>query len=181
MTMTASALLDRITDNTNDDNPSHILQKLNKLLKETLRQDNPDALTNDGLDIGLCLIKPGENKLIYSGARLNLIYCQSGGVYELKGDRQSLGYKDANIDYEFSNKQLNLASITACYLITDGLVDQNGGNNELGFGSKRFKEIILHNQAKSLSEQNQLINEVMDEYMGPVNQRDDITVIGFSF
>jgi serine phosphatase RsbU (regulator of sigma subunit) len=126
-------------------------------------------------------VKPNENKLIYSGARLNLIYCQSGDTYELKGDRQSLGYKDANIDYEFSNKQLNLTAITACYLTTDGLVDQNGGNNELGFGSKRFKEIILHNQAKSLPEQKQIINEVMDEYMGPVNQRDDITVIGFNF
>jgi HAMP domain-containing protein len=142
MTMTASALLDRITENADDNNPSYILQRLNKLLRETLRQDNPDALTNDGLDIGLCLIKPEEDKLVYSGARLALLYCQSGEIYELKGDRQSLGYKDANIDYEFSNKQINLASVTACYLTSDGLIDQNGGSSELGFGSKRFKEII---------------------------------------
>ncbi|TEB17288.1 Methyl-accepting chemotaxis protein PctC [Pelotomaculum sp. FP] len=179
MTMTASAILDRITDDAEGFGPAYILQRLNKLLRETLRQDNPGALTNDGLDIGLCLIKPAENKLIYSGARLTLFYCRDPEVFEIKGDRQSVGYKESKIDYQFTSTEISLAAVTACYLTTDGLFDQNGGESELGFGSKRFKEIIMQNQAKPLSEQKRILNEVLDEFMGEENQRDDITVLGF--
>ncbi len=179
MTMTVNAILDRIMDHAGDYTPAMVLKKLNRLLKETLNQDNPNTLSNDGVDIGLCLVKPGEKKLLYAGARISLIYCQDNGVAEVKGDRQSLGYKKSDPDYEFSNRELSLEGVTNFYLATDGIFDQNGQENEFGFGSKRFQNIVGENQHKTLATQEKLVLDLLEKYMGDQEQRDDITVLGF--
>ncbi|MDD3364764.1 MAG: cache domain-containing protein, partial [Syntrophomonas sp.] len=161
MTMTVNAILDRIMDHAGDYSPATVLKKLNRLLKETLNQDNSNTLSNDGVDIGLCLVKPDEKKLFYAGARIALLYCRDNVVVEVKGDRQSLGYKKSDPDYEFSNYELNLEGVTNFYLSTDGIFDQNGQENEFGFGSKRFQNIIGENQHMTLASQEKLVLDIL--------------------
>ncbi|MDD3268797.1 MAG: SpoIIE family protein phosphatase, partial [Syntrophomonadaceae bacterium] len=110
-----------------------------------------------------------------------LIYTQGNEVREIKGDRQSLGYKTTKADYEFNNHEIDLSHTTACYLSTDGLFDQNGIANEYGFGTKRFKELIVGIHEQSMNEQKEIILNTLDRYMGSEDQRDDIALIGFKF
>lgn len=179
MTMSVNAILDRVTDQAKQKNPGMILHEVNRILKETLGQRNPRALTNDGVDIGLCLIKPDENELIYAGAKIPLIYCSNNGLVEIKGDRQSLGYKKSKLDYVYQNHSIKLDPDTVFYLFTDGFVDQNGSSNLLGFGRTRLKHLISEHHNRSLSVQKDVFEKLLDDYMGDEEQRDDITLIGF--
>ncbi len=179
MTMTVNAILDRVIDEVEQENPAIILQEVNRLLKETLRQDDPGALTNDGVDIGLCLIKPAEDRLIYAGARITLLYHQTDTIYEIKGDKQSLGYKNSKLDFAYHNHEIDLNPANSYYMYSDGLVDQNGSQGELGFGKKRLQQAIIDNHHQSLSAQKDIFINILNTYMGEKDQRDDITLIGF--
>jgi serine phosphatase RsbU (regulator of sigma subunit) len=181
MTMTVNAILNQIADKALDNDPAKILQELNKLLKKTLRQDNPEALTDDGVDIGLCLIKPEENKLIFSGAKISLIVARKGHILEIKGNRHSIGYKRSKNDYEFTNHEIEFTRGNTCYLTTDGLPDQNGPHSDLGMGMKEFMRIISQGQGYSLPDQKNYILETLGSYMGGESQRDDITVLGLKY
>jgi len=179
MTMTVNAILDRVIDEVEQENPARILQEVNRILKETLRQDDPGAQTNDGVDIGLCLIKPGENRLIFAGGRICLLYHQTDAIYEIKGDKQSLGYKNSKLDFAYQNHEIDLNPANIYYMYSDGLVDQNGSDNELGFGKKRLQQAIIKNHSLSLSAQKDIFINILNTYMGEKDQRDDITLIGF--
>ena len=179
MTMNVNAILDRIMDEACDYSPAEVLKKLNRLLKETLNQDRPDTLSDDGVDIGLCQVRPNENRLIYSGARIALLYCRNNEGLAIKGDRQSLGYKKSDPDYEFTNHELNLEGVTAFYLTTDGFIDQNGQEKGSGFGHKRLQRVFLDNQDKTLPQQAAILLDIFQTFMGEQEQRDDITVLGF--
>lgn len=181
MTITVNAMLDRITDEASDLDPAKVLQKLNMFLKTALRQDNPNARTNDGVDIGVCLIKTEENKLFYAGAKITLFVVKDNEVIEVKGDRQSIGYKRSKTDYDFTRHDINLLPGITCYLTTDGLLDQNGQESKFGFGVKRFKQWILDNQYEPLATQKIIILDTLKKYQGQQSQRDDITVVGFKF
>jgi len=179
MTMTVNAILDRVIDQIDHENPARVLQEVNRILKETLRQDDPHSLTNDGVDIGLCLIKPEEKLLIYAGAKISLLYCQEDELIEIKGDKQSLGYKKSKLDFAYCNHEINLNPANVYYLFSDGFVDQNGRSNEFGFGRKRLKQAIVDNHSCDLYTQKEIFTNMLNSYMGDEAQRDDITLIGF--
>jgi serine phosphatase RsbU (regulator of sigma subunit) len=178
MTMTVKAILDRIIDEVQNHNPGRILQELNRLLQDSLRQNSRDALTNDGVDLGLCLVKPEQNRLVYAGSKITLYCCLESELTEIKGDRQSLGYKKSKTDYTYSNNEIELKPGQVFFLTTDGMIDQNEENGA-AFGQKRFRRMILDNCQLSLSDQNQIYLLHLEAFMGGEAQRDDITMIGF--
>lgn len=178
MTMTVNAILDRIIDEGRIQMPAAILKRLNRILKETLRQDTPDALTNDGVDVGLCMIRPDRKEMIYAGSKISLFAYQENDIIQIKGDRQSLGYKRSRLDYEYTDHQLSLDN-QIFYLTTDGLLDQNGEENNKSFGITRFKQTLMAMKEFTLDQQKELLLEVLNKYMGCESQRDDITIIGF--
>ncbi|MDD3267839.1 MAG: cache domain-containing protein [Syntrophomonadaceae bacterium] len=178
MTMTVNAILDRIIDEDRAQMPAAILKRLNRILKETLRQDTPDALTNDGADVGLCMIRPDRKEMVYAGSKISLFAYQENEIIQIKGDRQSLGYKRSRLDYEYTDHPLSLDN-QMFYLTTDGLLDQNGEEINKSFGITRFKQTLLDMKDLSMDQQKELLLEVLNKYMGCESQRDDITIIGF--
>lgn len=179
MTMTVNAIMHRVTDEIDRQNPGRILKTINRLLKETLHQDDIHALTDDGADLALCLLKPAENKLVFASARLSLYYSHGREIREIKGDRQSLGYKKSKLDYTFTNHEINLESGQVFYLCTDGFMDQNGGEKDASFGPRRFRQMIEKSLPLPFDRQKTFFQNNLDEYMGEETQRDDISFIGF--
>ena len=179
MTMIVNAVLDRIITEANNNNPAEILKQLNVILKETLKQTEKYTNTNDGADIGICFICPEENKLIFAGSKIALLYCKNGEVLEIKGDKQSIGYTQSRVDYDYKNNELILEKDIVYYLTTDGFLDQNGPKSPIGFGMKSFKNVLVANCQKPLAQQKEIINQALHKFMGNERQRDDITVIGF--
>jgi len=148
-------------------------------MQASLGQNSPAAMTNDGLDIGLCLIKPTKQELTFAASKISLFVCQGDEIIQLKGDRQSIGYKKSQLDYKYNNHHLSLKGQGKFYLTSDGLVDQNGSAYKKSFGLKRFKETILSLKDLPMAQQKEAFLDMLNQYMGEEKQRDDITLIGF--
>ncbi|MEG6522333.1 SpoIIE family protein phosphatase [Desulfotomaculum sp. 1211_IL3151] len=180
MTMITISVLNQIADEETKADPANILQKLNIFIKETLNQETKEALTDDGLDIGLCYFN-GEDTMVFAGAKSSLYIKANENIQIIKGDKKSIGYVRTEKDYYYTNHTLEIKPGTLFYLTTDGFLDQNGGSNANSFGKKRFIEIINGSYQKDLSEQGKVfLNELLN-YMGDESQRDDITVMAFTF
>ncbi len=181
MTMLSVSLLNNIAERNESiykDNPAAILRKMNSTLKETLKQQGKKGITDDGLDIGLCYVKPGK-KMIFSGAKLSLYKRDDNGLSEYNGDRKSVGYRRTPFDYQYTNHKIDISDNAFFYLTTDGFIDQNGEDSEFGFGKKRFKELLNKYYHLNLEEQRQKIEIELNVYMKSEPQRDDITFLGF--
>ncbi len=178
MTMIANMALNRVVKDVGDD-PAGILKALNRLVRITLAQYNSDSPTNDGMDIGLCMVYPEDRKLIFSGARIGLLVIQNSTVEEIRGDRESIGYRTSDPEHVFTNHHLDLAEDTTLYLTTDGILGQTGGERRLPFGRRRFIEIVTNHHKETMARQKQAIEDAFATYKGLEDQRDDVTVIGF--
>ncbi len=180
MTMTANSVLDRLVNSIKIENPSQILKNLNIIIRRILGQTSKTTQINDGMDIGICLIKPEENILIYSGAKIPLYYYRNGELNVIKGDRQSIGYKKTDEDFEYHDHEIGLKEDMIFYLTSDGFIDQIGGEKNLPFGWNRFIKLLENNQNENLDKQCEIFKSSIKEYMTEENpQVDDITIIGF--
>lgn len=178
MTMAVNTLLNHIVSQ-GVHNPSDVLTKLNREFKATLhRQQQPD-ITDDGLDIGICLIE-GRRRILYAGAKVVLYMMRDGQVSAIKGDRKSIGYRRAKDNLQFTIHEIVAQEGDCFYLATDGYTDQNGEKNEYPFGRKRLIESLETYADKPLEEQERRLTQCLEEYQGCEPQRDDITLIGFS-
>lgn len=179
MTMIANMALNRVVQDVGDSDPAEILKALNRLVRITLGQHIGDSPTDDGLDIGLCLVDPADSSLIFSGARIRLMVVQNGEAEEIRADQQSIGYKSSNPDHVFTSHRIKLSKDAGIYLATDGIMGQAGGEHNLPFGRRRFMAILKKHYNEPMAVQKQLIETALQEYKGKEEQRDDITVIGF--
>jgi serine phosphatase RsbU (regulator of sigma subunit) len=179
MTMIASSGFKRIIRDEGRRLPGDILKRLNFIVKTTLQQDKSYALSDDGLDASICFVKPSENTLCFAGARLPLLVCRNGRVEVLKGDRQSIGYRDSDLSHAFANKTISLDPDMRFYMSTDGITDQLGGPKGISFGKRRLGAILVENSAKPFERQKEILLDAFDRYRGERDRMDDVTVMGF--
>lgn len=177
MCMTVNSILDRISSVRGLNNPALILQDLNKLLRETLHQDLDTSITDDGAEIGLCVVNKQFGQLIYAGAGMPLIAYMDNVLGEIKGDRQKIGYKKSDPQFVYENYRISLKPESVFYITTDGFLDQNNETSPVAFGKKRFREIIVNNATQHLSEQKEVFIKELKKYQGAAKQRDDITLL----
>lgn len=184
MTMIVSVGFRRIVNEEGCTDPARILEKLNRMVKNTLHQNSDKAVSDDGLDAAICFVPASHerenSRLIFAGARLPLLYIQDGEVKMIKGDRQSLGYVDSDPEHVFENHVLHLRPEMRFYLFTDGFPDQLGGPRRLPFGKKRFKQLILENREQPFAVQRDKLLIAFEQHRGDKERQDDITVVGFA-
>ncbi|MFC5470876.1 SpoIIE family protein phosphatase [Cohnella suwonensis] len=177
MSMLTIALLNRIADQGGNDAPSQVLSKLNVLLKQMLRQEDREGLSDDGLDLGLCYVH--GNIVTFAGAGMAIYIADAAGVRRVKGDKPKIGYRRTPFDCEFTNHQLDADADAAYYLVTDGVTDQNGGVKNISMGRSLLMRWIESFNGYSLQEQRILFERKLAEYMGTEPQRDDIALFAF--
>ena len=177
MTMAVNTLLNQIVAQ-GVHNPADVLAKLNREFKATLHRQQQSDITDDGLDIGICLIE--GRRILYAGAKVVLYKIRDGRATAVKGDRKSIGYRRAKEDLQFTTHEIAGQAGDRFYLATDGYTDQNGEDNEYPFGRKRLIESLEAGADLPLPEQEHWLTQCLAEYQGREPQRDDITLIGFS-
>jgi len=183
MSMLGISFLNELTHhhNNKDSSPSIILDKLRLKLVETLHQTGEIGQIRDGMDISLCMYDPENKKLNYAGA-YNILYQlvkHSDGsieLHEYKGDRMPVGISD-NTE-SFTNYSITINPDDVFYLITDGYTDQFGGPNRKKLNKQNFKNVLLSIQNLTLLEQRLYIKEFLSNWVGNLEQVDDITVVG---
>jgi serine phosphatase RsbU (regulator of sigma subunit) len=179
MTMIASTHLKRITQDEGCHDPANVLNRLNFLVKTSLQQDIDSTESDDGLDAAICFVKSQENKLLFAGARLPLIYVDNQEFKVIRGDKHSLGYKKSDVHFSFTTHTIELIENFTFYLATDGYSDELGGEKRLPFGNQRFRKLLLEHSYADLPTQKQQLAQAMQEYKGHHDRQDDITVLGF--
>jgi len=179
MTMIAASSLRRVIIDEGSRNPAEVLMLLNSNVKKLLRQDRETTISDDGLDAAICFVNLNKNNLTYAGAKLPLTYLQNGKLVTLKGDRQSIGYKKSNLEFEFTNHYIDIHDGMTFYLYTDGIVDQLGGDKRIPFGKTKFCDLLLKCNNSPFNKRQSMIAEELEKYQGENETQDDITVIGF--
>jgi PAS domain S-box-containing protein len=179
MTLIAWGMLDRLLTRAPSSNPSEVLTGLHRGVQSLLGQDQDQGETNDGLEAGVCFIRPSKQEMTFAGAHLSLWKADQKDVIEIKGDRKGLGYRRYPKEAKFKNFILALDANDAFYLTTDGLIDQIGGPRGRSFGKKRFRSLLKRNQGTPMQKQAESLQRSFRKFQGEQMRRDDLTVLGF--
>lgn len=175
MTMTVNSVMNHVVDVLCSDDPARILSELNRVMQQTLHLRDVDA----GFDIALCMIDRSAARLLFAGAGLSFYIASTEGVREIKGNHQRVGYKGSRLDYGYHNHEVSLSPGDACYLTTDGLLDEPGGDMRYGFGAERFKTMLAKYSRLAMPAQVEAFERILSDYRGTNPQRDDVTLVGF--
>lgn len=188
MSMLGITFLNEISRYNEVTKASDVLLELRNQVKKSLRQTGKDDEQKDGMDIALCAIDTKTGIMQYAGA-YNPLYIirQNGNGQELitfKADRMPIGISSREKD-TFTNHEIELMEGDTMYLFSDGYIDQKGGPEGKKFMSKKFKDILLENVTKSMSEQKNILENTMNNWMNPADngdapyeQVDDMLIMG---
>ena len=133
----------------------------------------------DGMDLAICLLDEKNNTIHFSGANRPLWLIQEGELIEYKGDRQPIGYSQKN--EAFTSIEIKVNEGDVCYLFTDGIIDQFGGERNKRFMSKTLKNLLLEIAHLDVEKQDKIIKKALRDWQGANEQTDDICLIGMKF
>lgn len=153
--------------------PGEILSKTREIVIQEFEKSEEEV--KDGMDIGLCALK--GNAIQFSGANNPLWLIRDHELIEVKGDKQPVGKFIYSTD--FNTHSLDLKKGDTIYLLTDGFVDQFGGEKGKKFKAKQLKELLLSVQEKSLAEQKDVLRSEFEKWRGTLEQVDDVCLIAF--
>jgi serine phosphatase RsbU (regulator of sigma subunit)/predicted negative regulator of RcsB-dependent stress response len=166
--------------------PSDILNKTRSLVVNEFEKS--DETVRDGMDIALVSFdekpKSSDKKntvfdLQYAGAHNGLWIIRKGAkeIEEIKADKQPIGQYDKVTSY--TNHEIELQKGDTLYLFTDGYSDQFGGDKGKKYRPAKLKELLLDSCHHNMTEQKEILDRSFTEWMGPLEQLDDVCVIGF--
>ncbi|MES2139312.1 MAG: hypothetical protein V4511_06360 [Bacteroidota bacterium] len=201
MSVIGSTLLNQIVNEKGITDPGEILDLLDKGVNHSLHQTQAGSQSRDGMDAAICCFEFDEQrteseerrtvdgdklptpdsqlltKLKFAGANRPLYYIKNNDLKEIKADKFSIGGLDYNNLKTFTTHTFLLEKNDSLYISTDGFADQFGQNNKK-LKTKKFKEILLSIQDKSMLEQKNFLDTFIENWRGNLEQTDDIQMIG---
>jgi len=178
MTMTVNALLYHIVTNVSNDNPTVILQELDRMLKQALNKESGEFPVDDGLDIGICCIKKNRS-MLFAGAKIGLYVKGTQELTFYKGYNRAVGYKISSFCEDVTNVEIAVNDGDTFYMVSDGFAHQNGGEKDFPFGTKRLFDLIDSTSTLSLEDTKLAFEDALAHYMQGEPQRDDIVLLAF--
>jgi len=177
MSMVGNNALNRTVKEFHLSKPAEILDKLNELVSETLRQEeDSDASVKDGMDISVCCIDFKNNTLEFAGAHNPLYMIRDGELTEYKANKQPIGPYIKRVPFE--NHKIKTKKGDVFYISSDGFPDQFGGPKGKKFMSRRFKELLIEIHENPMKKQLDILDQAFLDWRGDKKQLDDVCVIG---
>ncbi|MCS6821859.1 MAG: tetratricopeptide repeat protein [Microscillaceae bacterium] len=187
MSMIGDVLLSQIVLEKHITEPDLILNEMNAGIRKALKQKQlkPDeadhTVTQDGMDIALCVWNKQLNLLEYAGARSPMYLVENGQMKEFKPDKMPIGGYPMGEEVLFSKQTHRLTTNCWVYMASDGYQDQFNGRTGKKFKSNRFKELLLQNHHLPAAEQKNILDQTIEDWREGSEQLDDILVVGFHF
>ncbi len=159
-------------------NANEILDELNKGVTHSLRQTNEGSAVKDGMDIALIMVDYDNMKLQFAGAFNPLYFIRNGELTITKGNKFPIGAFVGEELQKFDNHEFDVKKGDIVYIFSDGYADQFGGDRGKKFKYRRFHDLLLEIHNEPMARQRDILNETIVEWMGELEQIDDILVIG---
>ncbi len=173
MTMLGTTMLNEIVARSGLTGPVEMLEHLDRKVRDTLRQYNPDA-SDEGMEIAVLKIDHKNKMITFSGASQHL-YILRETISVVKGDMRSIGgfvRKPEKLP-PFTDKTISFEEVNAVYLITDGLEDQFNGTSDEKFGRQRVMDFLYENRLDTMKK----LDGALASWCGGEKQVDDVSVI----
>ncbi|MCK5136670.1 MAG: transporter substrate-binding domain-containing protein [Bacteroidales bacterium] len=179
MSMLGMALMNEIVNKQPQIDPDELLNKLRSQIIETLHQKGDPGTAKDGMDMVVCKFSRKDRKLLFAGANNPLYLVRDGDLTEYKTDKMPVSIH--LVMTPFNGQEIQLKPGDAIYLFSDGYADQFGGPQNKKFKYRTFKELLIANSEKEMSDQGLLLDKSFERWKGDLEQIDDVVVIGLKF
>lgn len=195
MSMLGLSFLNEIIYDIGDYSPAMIMEALRNKIKKILKRNN-DQL-QDSIDMSLAIIDHENYEMYFSGANAYTFITREGSfpesedeeaykTYEMenatilqpKGNRQTVGFNKK--EHEFKTQKIILKPNDMLYMLSDGYIDQLGGEKIKRFTRKRFLKIVDNVYNKPVGEQKEIFEQHFDEWKSTYSEQlDDNVILGF--
>jgi serine phosphatase RsbU (regulator of sigma subunit) len=174
---------------------NELLDFLNNYVNNTLNQSLEHSTIRDGMDISVCVIDVQKRKVEFSGANNPLwlinpsreswpegmhLFPEGKGV-EIPADKQPIGNFIGFEGKPFTRHEVQLIQGDMLIMLTDGYADQFGGEKGKKFKYRQLQRKLVEIHARPCGEQKMILEEVFSRWKGPLEQVDDVCVIGLRF
>ncbi|MCE3225541.1 MAG: protein serine/threonine phosphatase [Bacteroidetes bacterium] len=135
----------------------------------------------DGFDGILLEIIKKENgiTLNYASANNLPVLISNGRMRDLKKDKMPVGRSEN--ESPFSLYSVDVEKGDTLYLYTDGYADQFGGSKGKKFKYRQLNDLLLEINREPMAEQKRILKQKFTEWKGPLEQVDDVCIIGIRF
>lgn len=158
--------------------PAKLLGLLRNKVVEAFSGDNTsNTIAKDGMDISLIAINTDTLELEYAGAYNPLYMVRKTELVTLSGDRMPIGAHEKQ-NQPFTNHKIQLEKEDKLYLFSDGYIDQFGWRTGKKFKQKQFKQLLLELNDVPIEGQKMVMERTLDNWIGDIEQIDDIMVLG---
>lgn len=195
ISMIGTILLNEIFNSKQIKQPDLVLNELSRLVQLTLMTKDNQVL-NDGMDISFCQLNTTNNELCFAGAnngiyilsqvnelKVNEMYIKPKASYndtylfKIDADKKPIG-KHHSSENHFSLKTMQLRDNDLIILLSDGYVDQFGGEKNKKFKASQLEDFLLNNFLLNANDlKNNLLLKFID-WKGVNEQVDDVCMIG---
>ena len=194
MSMLGISFLNEIIIDSGRTEPSAVLDMLRQKIVKALEQKNESKQRRDGMDVTICIWDKNKQVLSYAGANNPLwivsknqhlgvnvkTSVNSSGtlfMHELSPDKQPVGFHTSDFK-PFSQVDVKLSPGDIIYSFTDGFADQFGGEKGKKFKYTRLKEKLVDVYDKPLERQAEILDKIIRDWRGELEQVDDICGVG---
>jgi serine phosphatase RsbU (regulator of sigma subunit) len=177
MSIVGSNLLKDAVQNSDYYAPAEIMDKLNEGVASTLHVGLTEKQTKDGMDMTLCSLNYEKMELQFAAAFNPLYIVRNGEIIQHKADKFPVG-AFVGETRKFSNNTIQLQKGDTIYIFSDGYADQFGGPKGKKFMAGTFRNLLLEVSALPSSQQKKKLDETIELWRGPLEQVDDILIIG---
>lgn len=186
MTLIASSTLSQSLQQHGPRDPALLLAQVSRGIKTMLgqiaRSGRPGGhASDDGMDAAFLWFDAASRRLSFAGARLPLFLLdpQQPAVTTVDGERMGAGYVDTPMDFQWTNRSLDIPAGSLLFLATDGLTDQIGGPKDIAYGKRRLRELLVAQREAGAAELAQRLLEDLRAWQDQQPRRDDLTFLTF--
>ncbi len=180
----------------NSVNPAEVLNHTRKIIIDRLKKDGSAEGGKDGMDCSLIAFDFEKKQMQIAAAHNPVWIVRSGSLspfdntgvsasrrtgdvelIEIKPDKMPVGKHD-NDQKPFALQTIDIKEGDTIYTLTDGFPDQFGGPDGKKFMSKKLKALLVENSHLPIPQQKELLETTFTNWVGNLEQVDDVTIIG---
>jgi len=157
--------------------PDLVLNYVRQNIIEALNPEGSNEECKDGMDAILCRLDRKNMRLQYAAANSNFCIIRRREIITLRADKMPVG-KSHDDHIPFSYNEVALEKGDVIYTFSDGYGDQFGGPKGKKFKHRMLREILVKISELPLSMQKRMLEKQLEDWMGHLEQVDDVLVIG---